>query len=181
MPAPPVRIRSASVPCGQNSTSSSPARYCRSNSPFSPTYDETIFLICFVCSSRPRPQSSTPALFETHVRPLTPRLTIALMRFSGIPQRPKPPTTSVMPSAMSLTASSAEETSLLIMEGKISNSPRSSVLGPQESNRDIRGPRTEDRGLVNVRVLVMMLLVQLAAVDRVDDLRCEVAEGGGGD
>jgi hypothetical protein len=37
MPAPPARIRSASVPCGQNSTSSSPARYCRSNSLFSPT------------------------------------------------------------------------------------------------------------------------------------------------
>jgi type IV pilus assembly protein PilB len=33
----PARQRSASVPCGQNSTSSSPARYCRSNSLFSPT------------------------------------------------------------------------------------------------------------------------------------------------
>ena len=37
IPAPPARIRSASVPCGQNSTSSSPARNCRSNSLFSPT------------------------------------------------------------------------------------------------------------------------------------------------
>ena len=28
MPAPPARMRSASVPCGLNSISSSPARYC---------------------------------------------------------------------------------------------------------------------------------------------------------
>src|SRR5436853_827126 len=120
MPAPPARIRSASVPCGQNSTSSSPARNCRSNSAFSPTYDETILRICRVCSSRPRPQSSTPALFETQVRFFTPRLTNALMRFSGIPQRPKPPTTSVAPSKTSRTASSADATTLLIMPGKIS-------------------------------------------------------------
>ena len=37
MPAPPARSRSASVPCGTSSTSSSPPRNCRSNSLFSPT------------------------------------------------------------------------------------------------------------------------------------------------
>lgn len=37
MPAPPARMRSARVPWGQNSTSSSPDRYWRSNSLFSPT------------------------------------------------------------------------------------------------------------------------------------------------
>ena len=42
MPAPPARSRSASVPCGVSSTSSSPCRYWRSNSLFSPTYDDTI-------------------------------------------------------------------------------------------------------------------------------------------
>src|SRR4051812_17204838 len=147
MPAPPVRIRSASVPCGQNSTSSSPARYCRSNSAFSPTYDETIFLICFVCSSSPRPQSSTPALLETHVSCFTPRFTSALMRFSGIPQSPKPPTTSVAPSATSFTASSAEATTLLIM-----------------------GRRYQTNDSVNVGVLVIVMVLQLAALDRVDDL-----------
>src|SRR6267154_2372115 len=36
-PAPPARMRSASVPCGLSSTSSLPARNCRSNSLFSPT------------------------------------------------------------------------------------------------------------------------------------------------
>ena len=37
MPAPPARMRSASVPCGLNSISSSPARYCCAKVAFSPT------------------------------------------------------------------------------------------------------------------------------------------------
>src|ERR1044071_4457166 len=83
MPAPPPRMRSARVPCGQNSTSSAPARNCRSNSAFSPTYDETILRICLVWRRSPSPQSSTPALFETQVRFLTPFLTRSLMRAGG--------------------------------------------------------------------------------------------------
>ena len=65
MPEPPARIRSASVPCGVSSTSSSPERYWRANSLFSPTYDEIIRRSRLAISSRPRPQSSTPQLFET--------------------------------------------------------------------------------------------------------------------
>ena len=45
--------------CGVNSTSNSPDRYCRSNSAFSPTYEEIILLICLVWSSRPKPKLST--------------------------------------------------------------------------------------------------------------------------
>lgn len=52
--------------CGVSSTSSSPQRYCLSNSTFSPTYDEIIRLICLVRRSRPRPKSST--LFKTYRR-----------------------------------------------------------------------------------------------------------------
>ena len=37
IPAPPARSFSARVPCGVSSTSSSPERYCRANSLFSPT------------------------------------------------------------------------------------------------------------------------------------------------
>src|ERR1019366_3944453 len=107
MPAPPARIRSASVPCGQNSSSSSPARYCLSNSAFSPTYDEIIFRIFFFPRRMPRPQSSTPQLFETHVSPETSLSASAAMRFSGIPQRPNPPTTSVAPDGTSWTAFAA--------------------------------------------------------------------------
>ena len=74
MPAPPARMRSASVPCGLNSSSSSLARNWRSNSLFSPTYDEIILRICRVSSSRPRPKPSTPALFEMTVRSLGARI-----------------------------------------------------------------------------------------------------------
>ena len=74
MPDPPARIRSASVPCGVSSTSSSPERYCRANSLFSPTYDEIIRRSRFSISSRPRPHSSTPQLFDTASQVGHPRL-----------------------------------------------------------------------------------------------------------
>src|SRR5262249_40990946 len=69
-----------------------------------------IFRICLLRSRRPSPQSSTPQLLDTTVRSLTPRRTSAAIRFSGMPQRPKPPTTIVAPSATSATASSAAPT-----------------------------------------------------------------------
>src|SRR5512133_2094649 len=114
MPAPPARMRSASVPCGTRSTSSSPARYWRSNSLFSPTYDATIFRICFAFSRTPRPRSVVPQLFETSVRSFTRFRCSAAMRFSGFPHRPNPETMIVAPSGMSATAASAEATSLSI-------------------------------------------------------------------
>src|ERR1700722_10379710 len=91
-------MRSASVPCGLNSSSNSPARYCRSNSLFSPTYEEIILRICRVCSSKPSPTPSSPALLDTTVRSRTPDACKASMRFSGMPQAPKPPHIRVMPS-----------------------------------------------------------------------------------
>src|SRR5690606_6139462 len=99
MPAPPARRRSARVPCGLNSSSSSPARNWRSNSLFSPTYEEIIFLIWRVSSSWPRPKPSTPALLEITVRPLTPESRSAAISASGMPQWPKPPTARVWLSA----------------------------------------------------------------------------------
>src|SRR5690349_4122835 len=72
MPAPPARNRSASVPCGINSSSSSPARTCRSNSLFSPTYDAITFFTWRAGSKIPIPKPSTPALLPTIVKPLTP-------------------------------------------------------------------------------------------------------------
>src|SRR3984893_5935127 len=91
MPAPPALIRSARVPCGLNSSSSSPERYCRSKSLFSPTYDEIIFLICRVSRRSPRPAPSTPALFEITVKSLTLRSRMAAISICGMPQRPNPP------------------------------------------------------------------------------------------
>ena len=59
---------------------------------------EIIFRICRVCKSNPSPKSSTPALFETHVSPVTPLSRSATIRCSGIPHSPNPPTITVIPS-----------------------------------------------------------------------------------
>src|SRR5512137_1825857 len=116
MPAPPARMRSASVPCGVNSSSSSPDRNCRSNSLFSPTYDEIILLIWRVASSSPRPKPSTPALLLTQVRFLTPLSRSAAISASGMPHRPKPPTAIVCPSfTTSASAAAAEGYTLFIV------------------------------------------------------------------
>src|SRR5690606_1318444 len=99
MPAPPARSLSASVPCGVNSSSSSPARYWRSNSLFSPTYEAIILRICRVVSNWPKPKPSTPALLLMQVRFLTPESRSAAIRASGMPHRPKPPTAIIWPSS----------------------------------------------------------------------------------
>src|SRR4051812_19083124 len=112
IPEPPARIRSASVPCGVSSTSSSPERYCRANSLFSPTYDAIIRRNRFSASNRPRPHSSTPQLFETASRSVVPASRSASISTDGIPHNPKPPTDSVAPSGMSATASAALPTTL---------------------------------------------------------------------
>lgn len=46
------------------------------------------------------------------------RFSIALIRVSGTPQRPKPPQRIVLPEGMSEVASEAEETTLLISRWK---------------------------------------------------------------
>ena len=66
MPEPPARSRSASVPCGVSSTSSSPDRYCRSNSLFSPTYDDTIRRIR-LAEQQPEPPVVDAAVVRDHL------------------------------------------------------------------------------------------------------------------
>jgi hypothetical protein len=61
-------------------------------------FELIIFRIWRVWSSRPNPQSSTPALLETAVMFFTPESRNARMSCSGMPQSPKPPTATVMPS-----------------------------------------------------------------------------------
>src|SRR6185437_16586091 len=58
-------------------------------------------------SMRPIPEPSTPMLLLIVCSPLTPLRIKAATRFSGIPQRPKPPSMRVAPSGISATASSA--------------------------------------------------------------------------
>src|SRR6478735_42702 len=115
MPAPPARSFSARVPCGVRTTSSSPARYCRANSLFSPTYELTVRRILPSRRRIPRPQSSTPQLLLTVSRSLVPWRCRASMSATGIPHSPKPPTARDAPSDMSATASSALATTLSII------------------------------------------------------------------
>src|SRR5215469_805176 len=58
------------------------------------------------------PKSSTPALLLTTVRSLVPLRRTAPIRFSGMPQSPKPPIRMVMPSRRLATAASADATRL---------------------------------------------------------------------
>jgi len=114
IPDPPARSFSASVPCGVSSSSSSPDRNCRSNSLFSPTYDDVIFRMRCAASRMPRPQSSTPQLLLTTLRSVVPWARSASMRAIGFPESPKPPTASEAPSGMSATAAAADSHCLSI-------------------------------------------------------------------
>ena len=49
-------------------------------------------------SSTHRPKLSAPQLLEITVKPFTPASRMAGIRFSGLPDRPKPPDMIVMPS-----------------------------------------------------------------------------------
>src|SRR6266481_5669982 len=114
MPAPPARRRSLRVPWGFNSTCNAPLRTNCSKSLFSPTYVEIIFLTCRCWSSTPMPKSSTPALLLTMVRSFTPLRRTAAIRFSGMPQSPKPPIRIVAPSRTFAMAASADAMRLSI-------------------------------------------------------------------
>lgn len=82
--------------------------YYLSNSLFSPTYDDTIFFICFYCNNTPVPYPSTPQLFDTIVKSFYFCFANAATKFSGRPHNPNPPITNVIPSFMSFVASSAD-------------------------------------------------------------------------
>lgn len=118
-----------SITCGVSSTSNLPLRYCLSNSGFSPTYDAIILLILCSFSSIPTPKSSTPALFETTVKSVEPIFNTAAIKFSGMPQRPNPPTKSLAPLCTSDTASSTLLNTLPLPTGVFSFSVSCSTSG----------------------------------------------------
>src|SRR5271155_2900308 len=96
-----------------SSTSNSPDRNWRANSLFSPTYELVVREIRFCINRMPRPQSSTPQLFETTRRSETPASTRADINSDGIPQSPNPPTAMLDPSLISATASAGVAITLL--------------------------------------------------------------------
>lgn len=108
MPAPPARSRSARVPCGVSSISTSPVRYWRSSSLFSPTYEAISLRICRFSSSSELPMPGIPQLFETTVRSRTPVRDNASSNTAGMPQIPKPPEATIIESDTADTAASAE-------------------------------------------------------------------------
>src|SRR5665213_519752 len=112
MPAPPARSRSARVPCGLNSTSSAPVRYCRSYSWFSPTYEPVCRRIRRASSRTPSPSPSTPQLLLTVSRLVAPCSNSASISTDGTPHRPNPPIAIDAPSKTSATASLADGTTL---------------------------------------------------------------------
>lgn len=87
IPAPPHRIRSASVPCGHSSTAISPPKYFFSKILLFPRYDRISRLTWPVWMSVARPPlSGTPALLDTAVkecRSWRPRRAIAAIRVSA--------------------------------------------------------------------------------------------------
>jgi hypothetical protein len=61
-------------------------------------------------SNNPKPQSSTPQLFDTTWSSCTPARRSSAISVDGMPQSPNPPTAMVAPSEMSATACSATTT-----------------------------------------------------------------------
>src|SRR5690606_4664327 len=108
MPAPAARMRSASVPCGTSSSSSSPARYSPSNTQESAWRgnEQMILRTRRALSRAATPSSALPALLFTTVRSRAPCAIRASISSPGTPTPPKPPISTVAPSKMSATAAS---------------------------------------------------------------------------
>src|SRR5580692_7577813 len=135
MPAPPARKRSANVPCGTSSTSSSPDKYWRANSRFSPTYEPVVRRMRFACNNMPSPYSSTPQLLLTVTRSVAPERKTASIKTDGKPESPKPPTANEEPLATSATASSALANTLSITSPPLRHREHDVALSPGTVSR----------------------------------------------
>ena len=112
-------------------------------------------MICRVASNWPRPKPSTPALFETAVRFLTPLSRRAAISASGMPHRPKPPTATIWPSLTTPSSAAKADLNVLSMAGP--------AASPAQSNW-----RSLDRFpiLRNRKVLWISWLVAFSATNR---------------
>src|SRR4029077_16055757 len=116
--------------------------------------------------SMPMPASSTPALLLMIVSPRVPRANKALMRFSGIPQRPKPPIMIVAPSGMTATASAGPGTTLFPAYRTTIGGRGQRVEGGAEltPGRALRKKRSAAALLLDLLRAVLSLLAALLAV-----------------
>ena len=96
-------------PAGVSSTSSSPERYCRANSLFSPDVGADGAPDPAGRQQQPEPGAVDAAVVRHRLAgPALPCSSSASIRPVGMPHRPKPPTASDAPSGMSATASAAD-------------------------------------------------------------------------
>src|SRR5680860_1087997 len=94
-------------------------------------------------SRMPKPQSSTPQLFETIDRSVVPCARIASTSAIGLPHRPNPPTASEAPSSISATVAAAESYVLSIISGLPSLGPRRSPHRLPARHRLARSARAQ--------------------------------------
>ena len=111
MPAPPARMRSASVPCGTSSSSIFPARYCsvKARGSAERGNEQIIFFTMPASIIAAMPTAAVAGIVVDHrqiVRmPVCHERSISAWISSiGAPEPPKPPIMTVMPSWMPATA-----------------------------------------------------------------------------
>ena len=122
MPAPPARMRSASVPCGTSSSSIAPARYFSVKARGSDVRgnEQTIFRTMPWSIMAAMPTRPVPALLLMTVRPFglpvaRKRSISAWINSTGEPEPPNPPIITVASSGMSAIASASVGTLLSIV------------------------------------------------------------------
>ena len=98
MPAPPARMRSANVPCGDSSTFTWPFMYSSARSGLPPTKLQITRETWRVFSSTASPCPALPQLLLMIVRFLTRLRAMASMHASALPHSPNPPDMIDMPS-----------------------------------------------------------------------------------
>src|SRR6218665_1894851 len=124
MPAPAARSRSARLPCGTSSSSIRPARYRPSKIWLSAWRGKLQMILRTrpVFSSAARPVSPLPALLFTTVSSRAPCSIRPSISSVGMPAVPKPPISTVAPSAMPASASATEVAILLIICSRLQGS-----------------------------------------------------------
>src|SRR5699024_7459375 len=86
------------VPCGTNSISKSPFDQAFTASRFDVKYEPTAFFRLPECNKIPSPFPASPKLLLTTVKSFLPDTDNSSIKVSGVPDIPKPPTSSTSPS-----------------------------------------------------------------------------------
>src|SRR5208283_1907498 len=140
-PAPPARMRSTSVPCGESSTSISPEIIFFCVSGLSPMCEAISLRTAPAEMSLPMPLPGEAVSLATIVRFFTPRLTIASIRRWWEPTPMKPPIRQTAPSGISAAAASADN-AVFILASPVSPCAR---VRARRSVIQVRRKRNKER------------------------------------